>query len=35
MPIERNDNLTQYDFSDYTGGINVSLPPMLIGSNDA
>ena len=35
MPIERNDNLTQYNFSDYTGGINVSLPPMLIGSNDA
>lgn len=35
MPQERQDNITQLNFSDFTGGINVALPSTLIGENEA
>ena len=35
MPIERQEQLTAFNFSDYSGGVNVAQPPEQIAENEA
>lgn len=35
MPIERQEQLTAFSFSDYSGGVNVAQPPEQIAENEA
>lgn len=35
MPIERQEQLAAYSFSDYSGGMNTAMPPELIAENEA
>ena len=35
MPIERQEQLTAINFSDYSGGMNVAQPPEQIAENEA
>ena len=35
MPIERQEQMAAFNFSDYTGGMNTPQPPEQIAENEA